>query len=144
MNQVFDKQELEKLLQRAKSGDETGLSELCGVIRVRLLGLVRFKVRGWSREDHEDLVQDTLVVFVRDLRKIEDNPLTYAHAVLQKRIWNELDKARRSREVSLDQRTSEEHFSHVNGLDNRLLYDESMKVADEVEVKVKKERGLRG
>jgi DNA-directed RNA polymerase specialized sigma24 family protein len=132
---------LETLLQRAKSGDEAGLDELCGVVRVRLLGLVRFKVRGWSREDHEDLVQETLTIFVRDLHKIEHRPLTYAHAILQKRIWNELDKARRSREVSLDQRLPQDTFSDaVDALDDRLLRDPAVDVAGEVERKVELER----
>jgi len=106
-----------------------------------LLGLVRFKVRGWSREDHEDLVQDTLTIFVRDLNKIEHSPLTYAYAILQKRIWNELDKARRSREVPLDvQSTGNESGGFVHALESRLLRDDSVDVADDVERKAKLER----
>jgi DNA-directed RNA polymerase specialized sigma24 family protein len=141
MNQTIDNQALDTLLHRAKSGDEAGLGELCDVVRVRLMGLVRFKVRGWSREDHEDLVQDTLSIFVRDLSKIDHSPLTYAYAVLQKRIWNELDKARRNREVSLDNRLRETDSSHsANANDGQLLRDDSADVADEVERKIKMER----
>jgi DNA-directed RNA polymerase specialized sigma24 family protein len=141
MTQAIDNSALEMLLHRAKSGDEAGLGELCGVVRVRLLGLVRFKVRGWSREDHEDLVQETLTIFIRDLHKIEHSPLTYAHAILRKRIWNELDKARRSREVSLDQRLPDDKVSDsADALDTRLLRDNSVNVADEVERKVTLER----
>jgi DNA-directed RNA polymerase specialized sigma24 family protein len=141
VTQHIDISALDILLQRAKSGDKAGLDELCGVVRVRLLGLVRFKVRGWSREDHEDLVQDTLTIFVRDLHKIEHSPLIYAHAILQKRIWNELDKARRSREVSLDHRLPDDGISDpVDALDHRSLRDQTMDVADEVERKIRLER----
>jgi DNA-directed RNA polymerase specialized sigma24 family protein len=141
MTQSIDNQNLDALLMRAKSGDNAGLEKLCGAVRVRLLGLVRFKMRGWSREDHEDLVQETLTIFSRDVRKIENNPLIYAHAILQKRIWNELDKVRRNREVSLDRRMPEEHFDDPAGArDEHLLEDNSADVADEVERKDKLER----
>lgn len=141
MPHPIDNSDIEALLSRAKSGDEAGLDELCGIVRVRLLGLVRFKVRGWSREDHEDLVQETLTIFVRDLPKIEHSPLTYAHAILQKRIWNELDKARRHREVSLDARSSSDGGGDsADAFGGRLLGDDSVNVADDVERKLQLER----
>ncbi len=135
MSPPDDQTVLEKLLSSAKSGNEAGLDELCRIIRVRLLGLVRFKVRNWSREDHEDLIQETLVIFVRDLSKIKDNPLTYAYAILQKRIWNEMDKARRNRELSLDHRLAD-------GADCETaeIQDDSTDVADDVERKLRLER----
>jgi DNA-directed RNA polymerase specialized sigma24 family protein len=141
MSQSPEYPDLDLLLKRAKSGDQTGMDELCGVVRVRLMGLVRFKVRGWSREDHEDLVQETLAILIRDLHKIENNPLAYAHAILQKRVWNEMDRARRTREVSLDDRTSETDAGQSGASANeRLLHDHSADVADEVERRIRVER----
>ena len=136
---------MDALLRRAKSGDNAGLDELCRVIRVRLLSLIRFKVRGWSREDYEDIVQDTLTIVVRDLHKIDHSPLIYAHAVLQKRIWNEMDRARRQREVSLD-RGSQDDVSadSADALDPGALRDQSTDVAGEVERKLDVERVWHG
>ena len=139
--QPTDNNAIEELLKQAKAGDRFSSDTLFELVRVRLLGLVRFKVRGWPREDYEDLVQETMAIFARDLQKIEHNPLIYAHAILQKRIWNELDKARRSREVSLDRRLADNPDSESDALPvDRLLQDNTTDVADEIERKVKLER----
>jgi DNA-directed RNA polymerase specialized sigma24 family protein len=141
MSVFIDNTVLERLLQRAKSGNEAGMSELCDVVRVRLLSLVRYKVRSWSREDHEDLVQETLTIFVRDLMKIEHSPLIYAHAILQKRIWNEMAKARRSKDVSLERRAATgTERERDDSPDGALWQDHAIDVADDIERKTKLER----
>jgi DNA-directed RNA polymerase specialized sigma24 family protein len=141
MPQPLVNADLEQSLLRARSGDPGALDDLCAAVRVRLLVLVRLKLRGWPREDHEDLVQETLAVFARDVNRIQNRPLAYAHAVLTKRIWNELDRARRSREVSLDQRIEpDDARDSSSSAASGLLRDETADVAAEVQRKLDVER----
>lgn len=132
---------LEELFQRAKAGDEASLTSLYSIVRVRLLALTRYKVRSWSREDHEDLVQETMAIFSRDLQKIEHNPLIYAHSILQKRIWNEMDKAHRSRQASLEPFTSgNSKDDQPNIADSSFMQDGSVDIERDIEDKERVER----
>jgi DNA-directed RNA polymerase specialized sigma24 family protein len=96
-------QDLTDDLHRARSGDRTSLERLCAEAKVRLLLVVKYRLRGWPEADREDLVQDTLVTFCEKIQSIEHTPMAFALWILRQKIGNELQKAHRHREQSLQQ-----------------------------------------
>jgi len=78
------------LLKRAQSGDEESQNDLCGKIRVRLGPILQYRLWGWPAEDYEDILQDTLTVFLQKLDEIKSNPHLYALRVLRNKIGEAL------------------------------------------------------
>ncbi len=92
---------LEALLGLAKTADADALNRLCKEIEVRLRPILEFRLRSWSREDREDLLQNTLITFCEKIGGVSDHPLRFALAILRNKVGNELQAARRQREVAL-------------------------------------------
>jgi DNA-directed RNA polymerase specialized sigma24 family protein len=97
---MLNEQDFVRLLEQAKAGDSDSLGVLCEEARVRLGLVVKYRLRGWSEADREDLVQDTLVTFCEKIQDITGTPMNFALWILRQKIGNELQKARRFREQS--------------------------------------------
>lgn len=95
--------ELERLLQRAKQGNQSCLDRLCSEIRVRLAGIVKYRLRSWSQEDREDLVQSTLLTFYEKIQTVERTPVAFALWIMRLKIGNKLQEVRFKREHSLNE-----------------------------------------
>lgn len=78
------------LLKRAQDGDEESRNNLCGKIKVRLGPILQYRLWGWSPEELEDILQDTLIVFLQKLDQIESNPHFYALEILRHKIGDAL------------------------------------------------------
>lgn len=84
----------DSLLLEAKSGDQNCQNELIKALSVRLRLFIKYRCCGWSPEDQEDILQETLEVFWHKLDSISDHPERYAHKILLNKIGNELQKRR--------------------------------------------------
>ncbi len=78
------------LLKRAQDGDRGSRNDLCGKIKVRLGPILQYRLWGWSSEELEDILQDTLVVFLQKLDQIKSNPHLYTLEVLRHKIGDAL------------------------------------------------------
>jgi len=85
----------DELLSRAQEGDEVAQNDLSGKILVRLRPILQYRLWGWSPEEHEDILQDTLMVFVQKLNQIKSNPHHYALAILRNKIGDTLRAQKR-------------------------------------------------
>lgn len=83
------------LLRRAQEGDGDSRNDLCERIKVRLGLILQYRLWGWSPEEHEDILQDTLVVFLQKLDQIKSNPQHYALAILRNKIGDALRTQKR-------------------------------------------------
>jgi DNA-directed RNA polymerase specialized sigma24 family protein len=90
---------------KAKTGDSASLGRLCEAAKVRLLLVVKYRLRGWSNSDMEDLVQDTLATFCEKIQLVDRTPMAFALWILRQKIGNELQKAHRTRERSFSEAT---------------------------------------
>jgi DNA-directed RNA polymerase specialized sigma24 family protein len=88
-----------ELLARSRSGDPTARERLCHEIAVRLRLVLQCRLRGWARADLEDLLQNTLVVFIEKLAEIESNPQLFAYGILRNKIGDELRRRQRRMEI---------------------------------------------
>jgi RNA polymerase sigma factor (sigma-70 family) len=94
---MVSEQDLTQLLVQAKAGDTTSLGHLCEEAKVRLQLVVKYRLRGWSEADREDLVQDVLITFCEKIQMVERTPMAFALWILRQKIGSELQKAHRSR-----------------------------------------------
>ena len=78
------------LLKRAQAGDEKSQNQLCTEIKVRLKPILQYRLWGWRAEEREDILQDTLMVFLQKLDEIKSNPHRYALGVLRNKIGEAL------------------------------------------------------
>lgn len=79
-----------KLLKSAQKGAVQVLNELCSHLDARLRTIVKYRLWGWSTQECEDIVQDTLMVFTQKLGEITSNPHFYAARILHNKIGNAL------------------------------------------------------
>ncbi len=105
---MHDKEQLELLLQEAKGSSEPALNELCRIVMVRLRPIVEYRLRGWPKEDQQDLLQNTIMTFCDKLPIIQDNPIAVALGILRNKIGNELQSIRRKNTVALEADESED------------------------------------
>jgi DNA-directed RNA polymerase specialized sigma24 family protein len=127
--QEIDNNSLESELERAKCGDEESLNRLCRDAEVRLKLVVKYRLRGWSREDQEDLVQSTLLTFCEKIQLVEHTPMAFALWILRQKIGSELQKVRRQKEGSLT-----EYVQSENGHDPARVHRGAvLKAPDNVE-----------
>ncbi len=75
--------EWNSLLEKARAGDRTAQESLCEKIRVRLWPVLQYRLCGWPPQILEDIIQDTLVIFIEKLSIIESNPQKYVLSVLR-------------------------------------------------------------
>lgn len=80
------------LLKEAQGGDQQRQNELIEALSVRLRLSIKYRCCGWSTEDQEDILQETLEVFWNKLDSISDHPDRYALRVLINKIGNEIQK----------------------------------------------------
>jgi len=88
-------------LEKAKSGDRDALEALCEKIRVRLRPVIQYRLCGRPQEDLEDILQDTLVIFVEKWAVIHSNPLQFALSILRNKIGDALRAQSGTRDTSL-------------------------------------------
>jgi len=93
------------LLKRARQGDVMSQNDLCEKIKVRLGPILQYRLWGWPAEEHEDILQDTLIVFLQKLDQIKSNPHHYALEVLRHKIGDAL----RTHKRGIAQGSYEEH-----------------------------------
>ena len=74
------------LLMGAKNGDSQKKNQLFSNLSVTLRPFLQYRLRGWSVEDREDILQETLITIDRKLEAVESNPHKYAIGVLRNKI----------------------------------------------------------
>ena len=90
------------LLRLARSGDRQGQGQFFTQLAVTLRPIVQCRLRGWPREDQEDILQEALITVAQKLDRVRSNPHKYAAAVLRNKIGDAL-RARSGRiRLSLD------------------------------------------
>ena len=89
-----DSHEWDRLLQNAKTGDRDAQNRLCERLKVRLSSVVKYRLQGWSSEEREDILQDTLLVFMEKMPQVNSQPQHYALAILKNKIGNALQHRR--------------------------------------------------
>jgi DNA-directed RNA polymerase specialized sigma24 family protein len=100
----MDTNDWNELWTRAKQGDPKSQEELFARLHVRLLRIAQSRIRGCSREELEDMVQDTLKIVWEKRDHIDSNPHKYALEVLRKKFGDAFRTSRRRREEALDKR----------------------------------------
>ena len=74
------------LLAKAKSGDQGSVDQLYKELNVRLQSVIQYRLWGWSKEDLDDIVQNTLMVFCEKLNQIESNPHYFALNIMRNKV----------------------------------------------------------
>jgi DNA-directed RNA polymerase specialized sigma24 family protein len=113
---MMSEQELAEQLGRAKSGDAGSLGRLCEEARVRLQLVIKYRLRGWSEADREDLIQDTLVTFCEKIAAVDRTPMAFALWILRQKIGNTLQKGYRNRERSFSRALPETGDGHADSV----------------------------
>ena len=78
------------LLQKAKAGKSEARDEIFRELSVKLVLVAQYRLIGWSRQDQEDLVQESLFILLQKLNRIESNPHLYAYKILHNKIGDAL------------------------------------------------------
>jgi len=120
------------LLEAAQGGDQRRQDELIEALNVRLQMIIQYKCWGWSAEDQEDILQETLEVFWDKLDSISDHPETYALKILRNKIGDELRKRLGKRKV-LANDEDDSQASPTVPLDKMTLSDQSYDIEGKIE-----------
>lgn len=96
------------LLASSRAGDSAARDRLCREIAVRLRLVLQCRLRGWAQEDLDDLLQNTLMVFIEKLAEIESNPHHFAYGILRNKIGDELRRRKRRMESPKEAPSAEE------------------------------------
>jgi DNA-directed RNA polymerase specialized sigma24 family protein len=78
------------LLKLARASDPVAREALFKALEVRLRPVVQYRLRGWSDQDHREILQITLAVVFQKLNEIDDNPHHFALTVLRNKIGDAL------------------------------------------------------
>ncbi len=95
------------LLAQSRSGDAAAKDQLCREIAVRLRLVLQCRLRGWAPADLDDLLQNTLVVFIEKLSEIESNPHYFAYGILRNKIGDALRRRERRTEIPAEAPSAE-------------------------------------
>ena len=90
------------LLEGCHRDDPVAREHLFAGLRVRLLTIAQYRLRGISVGTLEDLVQGTLEVVVERIGTIESNPHLYALQILRNKIGDHLRTRSRRHEQTLN------------------------------------------
>jgi len=90
------------LLVRAKEGDKSAENELFSKLSVSLRDFAEYKLRGWSSEEVEDVIQNTLVILWQKRDEITSNPQIYAREILHNKIGHLYRKKKSFGEIPID------------------------------------------
>jgi len=91
-----------ELLWRAQKGEQQDQNKLFEALSVTLRPFLESRLRGWSREDRDDVLQETLITIGVKLKKIQTNPHKYGIIVLRNKIGRALRNPPHKRMVSAD------------------------------------------
>lgn len=108
------------LLRDAQKGDLEARNELCEKLRVRLRPVLKYRLLGLSTEDHQDIMQDTLVVFIEKMGNIKSNPHRYAFKILKNKIGNALQDRQKAIKIPIRE-DKEKRQGHAKRLDEEIL-----------------------
>ena len=97
------------LLNGCQRGDILSRERLFLELRVRLLTVTQYRLRGVPKEVTEDLVQNTLILVTERLSSIESNPQLYALQILRNKIGDYLRSRTRRTEQTLSATGFEEN-----------------------------------
>ena len=97
-----------RLLQKAKSGDQQSLDELCEKIRVRLWTNLQYSVKREPKQVLEDILHDCVETFLAKMNIIRSNPHLYADKILWNKIGDFLRSRRGPREVPIGSETGQD------------------------------------
>jgi DNA-directed RNA polymerase specialized sigma24 family protein len=89
------------LLKAARANEKVAREELFKALEVRLRPVVQYRLRGWSDQDHREILQDTLAVVFMKLNEIDDNPDHFALSVLRNKIGDALRTKSRHTHLSI-------------------------------------------
>jgi RNA polymerase sigma factor (sigma-70 family) len=85
------------LLDACRLNDAFAREQLFKALRVRLVTITQYRLRGVSKEVIEDLVQNTLTLVIERITAIDSNPQLYALQILRNKIGDHLrGRARRT------------------------------------------------
>ena len=132
------KLEWDLLLKAAQDGDLDKQRELIEALNVRLRIIIQYRCWGWTEQDYEDILQETLEVVWCKLSSISDHPEMYALKILKNKIGDELRKRLGRRTVTLKSNDNMQTFIKVQ-LEESRLPDESC----DIEAKIEYEELLR-
>jgi len=90
----------ETLLKQAQNDVVSAITELFAKLAVTLRPIVQYRLRGWSNQDHDDILQETLITFAKKLKEIESGPQHYAAGILRNKIGDALRSRERRSEIS--------------------------------------------
>ena len=122
----------QSLLKAAQGGDQYRQNELIEALTVRLRVVIQYRCWGWSNEDREDILQDTLAVFWDKLDSISDHPDTYALRILRNKIGDEIRKRKGKRDVPAND-SDDHHAPFKVSLDEVTLTDQSYDIEEKIE-----------
>jgi len=120
------------LLEAAQCSDRNRREELAEELNVRLRLVIQYKCRGWSPEDKEDILQETMEVFWGKLQSIKDRPQSYALRILRNKIGDQLRKRAGRRDITAAD--ADPLPPPRVPLDEKTLIDESQDVEAKIEL----------
>jgi DNA-directed RNA polymerase specialized sigma24 family protein len=91
-----------ELLWQAQKGEQQAQNRLFEKLSVTLRPFLESRLRGWSREDKDDVLQETLFVIGAKLQNIKTNPHKYGVKVLRNKIGHALRNPPHKKMVSAD------------------------------------------
>jgi RNA polymerase sigma factor (sigma-70 family) len=98
---MAEQSEYDDLLNRSKRGDLEAREQLFRQLQVRLRSILKYRLWGWSRDELEDILQDTVLVVTEHLNEVESHPDRYALQVMRNKIGNRIARHRRVH-ISID------------------------------------------
>lgn len=119
------------LLGAARRGDETAVNELFRQVEVRLRRVAGYRLWGEPREEIEDLIQNTLLVFAEKWSGIETNPHLFAVQILHNKIYHLLRDRKNKRNLPLASGSVSEDPDESRNEDVQLV-DESVDIEGEI------------
>jgi DNA-directed RNA polymerase specialized sigma24 family protein len=90
------------LLQETRKGSNEARNDLFVRIAVTLRPILQCRLRGWSKEDQDDILQETLMTLAQKLPYLVSNPHYYACTILRHKIGDALRSRRSHIKLSLD------------------------------------------
>ena len=91
-----------ELLWQAQRGEQQAQNRLFKELSVTLRPFLESRLRGWSREDKDDVLQETFIIIGAKLQDIQTNPHRYGIKVLRNKIGHALRNPPHKRMVSAD------------------------------------------
>ena len=90
------------MLWQAQKGEQQAQNKLFEKLSVTLRPFLESRLRGWSREDKDDILQETLITIGVKLDYIQNNPHKYGVKVLRNKIGHALRNSQHKKMVSAD------------------------------------------